>query len=73
MAARLHHCFRVFVCSLMDKSSLLELFDQLRVSVSAQGSSLLGKSGKIILLFSSLGKVREFEKNASNQGKVREF
>ena len=32
-----------------------------------------GSSRKIILFFSSQGKVRESEENASNQGKVREF
>ncbi len=31
------------------------------------------KFGKIIELFSSQGKVGEFEKNASNQQKIREF
>ncbi len=35
--------------------------------------SPLGKSGKIILNFCSEGKVRQFEKNASNHGKVKEF
>ena len=32
-----------------------------------------GNQGKLFLLFSSQGKVREFAKNALDQGKVREF
>ena len=42
------------------------------VIVSSGFPAYQGNQGKLIF-FSSQGKVREFEKNASNQGKVREF